>query len=122
MNRYTIFLFLSLFIRLLSFGQKFDVNNYKPIQSSEELPLDFRVKSEQKYIEDKAELSKKEKRFTRKSQEKFLLQSNFMLDNLLQSGRILYNDPLSKYVKVGSKNSFFLFRFKKITEPIKRFS
>ncbi|MFC2111419.1 M48 family metallopeptidase, partial [Bacteroidota bacterium] len=41
---------------------------------------------------------------TRKTKEKFLLQANFMLDNMLLSGKILFNDPLSNYVnKVADK-------------------
>jgi len=98
MKRLLIILLGIVIFPLISIGQKFDVNNYKPIKSYGELPIDFRKKSEQKYLEDKAEISTDEKRFTRKSKEKFLLRSNFMLDDMLLSGEVLFNDPLTNYV------------------------
>ncbi|MCF8299325.1 MAG: M48 family metallopeptidase [Saprospiraceae bacterium] len=98
MNRFIKVILCLAIIPIYSFGQKFDVNNYKPIESFGELPIDFRLTSEQKFKEDKAEISKDEKRFDRKTKEKFLLQTNFMLDNMLLSGKILFNDPLTNYV------------------------
>lgn len=98
MKRFIKVLLCLAIIPLISIGQKFDIKNYKPIESFGELPLDFRKTSEQKFKEDKAEISKNEKRFTRKSKEKFLLQTNFLLDNMLLSGKILFNDPLTNYV------------------------
>src|ERR1043165_3151505 len=78
--------------------------NYTPMVSSGNLPKDFVTLSSQKYESEKASLSKKEKRGTRKSKEKFILQSNFGVDDILLSGRVLFNDPLSAYVnKVADK-------------------
>ncbi|MCF8298531.1 MAG: WG repeat-containing protein [Saprospiraceae bacterium] len=47
-----------------------------------------------------------------------------VVENILfaKNGFLLKKEDFSLLFKVGSKNSFFLFRFKKITEPIKRFS
>lgn len=78
--------------------------DYTPIQSHGTLPKDFVTLSSQKYQEAAAKLSKSEKRSTLKSKQQFLLQSNFGIDEMLLSGKVLFNDPLADYVnKVADK-------------------
>ena len=78
--------------------------NYTPVVSRGTLPKDFVTLSAKKFEAEKSKLSKSEKRSTRKSKETFLLQSNFGIDEILLSGRVLFNDPLAEYVnKVADK-------------------
>jgi Zn-dependent protease with chaperone function len=101
---YKFYFWLILFssISLLSYGQ--DFNDYKPLQASGKIPEDFTKLSSQKYIEDKQNIDKNDKRRTRMAQDKFYLESNFKVDEILLSGKILFNDPISQYVnKVADK-------------------
>ena len=59
---------------------------------------------EQKVAEDKVTINQDEKRSIRKKKEKFLLESNFIIDRLLVSGRVLFNDPISEYVNKVADN------------------
>lgn len=78
--------------------------NYTPLTAKGSLPQDFVTLSSEKYEAEKAQLSKSEKGYSRKTKEKFLLQTNFGLDAMLLSGKVLYNDEASSYVnKVADK-------------------
>lgn len=78
--------------------------DYTPVVSKGTLPKDFVTLSSEKYEEQRSGLSKEEKKKTRKSKETFLLQSNFGLDEILLSGKVLFNDPMAEYVnKVADK-------------------
>jgi hypothetical protein len=77
--------------------------NYKPIQSTGQLPSDFITLSSDKYEAEKVNL-KHEKGGAKKAKDQFLLESNFEIDELLLSGRVVFNDPMSDYVnKVADK-------------------
>jgi hypothetical protein len=77
--------------------------DYKPIQSRGKLPDDFITLSSEKYEAEKASL-KQEKGGAKKAKDQFLLESNFEIDDLLLSGRVVFNDPMSDYVnKVADK-------------------
>jgi beta-barrel assembly-enhancing protease len=81
-----------------------DFNNYVPLKSSGDLPYDFTVSSSKKYEQDKVLISKTDKLTDRKAKDKFYLESNFIIDDILLSGKVLYNDPLSIYAnKVADK-------------------
>ncbi|MDQ3192669.1 MAG: M48 family metallopeptidase [Bacteroidota bacterium] len=91
---------LSLFLTLaisVCFSQDQNLTQYKPIKSSGSIPHDFTTLSVDKFNHDKSEVQG-DKRAVRKTKEKFLLESNYLLDELLLSGRVLFNDPVSKYV------------------------
>lgn len=78
--------------------------DYTPVVSKGTLPKDFVTLSSEKYEEQRLGLSKEEKKKIRKSKETFLLQSNFGLDEILLSGKVLFNDPMAEYVnKVADK-------------------
>ena len=77
--------------------------NYKPIQSRGKLPSDFVTLSSEKYQAEKASL-KQDKGGVKKVKDQFLLESNFEIDELLLSGKVVFNDPMSDYVnKVADK-------------------
>lgn len=84
--------------------QQTDFNNYTPLRCSGELPADFTKPASLKYRESlqadqgtgtAAEIA---------ARDKFLLQSSFLIDELLLSGKVLFNDPITGYVnKVADK-------------------
>jgi hypothetical protein len=81
-----------------------DFNNYTPLKSSGDLPNDFTISSSKKYEQDKVNISKTDKLKDRKAKDQFYLESNFIIDDILLSGKVLYNDPLGIYVnKVADK-------------------
>jgi len=95
-------LFLACLLYSLTISAQFETD-YKPVVSRGELPSDFVTLSSQKYEAEKESL-KSEKGKEKKKKEKFLLESNFGIDEVLLSGRILFNDPLAEYVnKVADK-------------------
>lgn len=76
----------------------------KILQSGKILPNDFTVDSSVKYEKEIKQISKNAKRKDAKNQDKFYLESNFIIDDFLKSGYVLFDDPASKYVtKVGKK-------------------
>lgn len=74
-----------------------DFNNYIPLKSSGKIPLDFTVVSSEAYQEAKENIDQNQKRFERKSQKKFHLVNSFNLHELVYSGKLIFNDPLTSY-------------------------
>ena len=72
---------------------------YTPLESSGDIPPDFRVTSSEKYKKELSKVDKDAKRRTRKTQKEFFLESSFGIDDLLKSGLVMFNDPVSKYVQ-----------------------
>ncbi|MBS1685554.1 MAG: M48 family metallopeptidase [Bacteroidetes bacterium] len=86
-----------------AFGQARFEQDYKPIVSKGPLPADLITHSSEKYAAERAKL-KNDKGAAKKAKDQFLLESSFELDNLLQSGKVVFNDPMSDYVnKVADK-------------------
>ncbi len=76
----------------------------KTLQSGRFLPNDFTINSSTKYEKEIRQISKDAKRRDAKNEGKFYLESNFLIDNFLKSGYVLFDDPASRYVtKVGRK-------------------
>jgi len=104
MTKKLIFIgFLMLWL-IKCFAQDADLNNFKYLQSSGTIPADFTSLFSEKFEQDKLLLSKEDKRSIRKSKEKFLMESNFIIDQILLSGRILFNDPVSNYINKVADN------------------
>ncbi len=80
------------------FGQEIDFNNYSTITSSGTLPDEFSSSSTKKYYTRKDRISKKEARKIRKLKGEFYLESAFAIDDLLKSGRVVYNDTIGRYL------------------------
>lgn len=96
MARFFILLLLLLIGVIDNTAQDFD--NYQLLKSEGTIPKDFLLLSSEKFQADREQISEDEKRSTRKSKEEFLLGSNYMVDRLLTSGRVLFNDPVSDYL------------------------
>lgn len=80
-----------------SWGQDFD--HYQPVEPSGPIPKDFTTASSDKFERAKENLNAEEdERSTREAKHDFLLESNFLIDQVLGSGRVLFNDPFSNYL------------------------
>ena len=96
MIKQIIFSLLTLFIFNIK-AQDFD--NYQPLKCSGDIPSDFTDRVINKAKEDiKANIDKTDSYGDKKKKSSFLLKSNYILDELLMSGRVLFGDPVSEYV------------------------
>lgn len=93
------FLALFLLITGILVGQTTD---YFPLTSKGKLPSDFVTRSSKKYEQEKRALKKEKK--DKKVKKSFLLSSSFEIDKMLLSGKVLFNDDLSKYVNQVADN------------------
>ncbi|MGD1845169.1 MAG: M48 family metallopeptidase [Salibacteraceae bacterium] len=75
-----------------------DFDNYQPLQSTGEIPKAFRTLSGDKYQKDRGQIDQNQSRVLRKTKEDFYLKSNFLVDEILLSGKVLFNDPVTTYV------------------------
>ncbi len=78
-------------------AQAYDLNTFTSLQSAGPLPDDFTVKSSEKYQQDVSNVEGANKR-EQKDLESFLLESNFEIEDVLHSGRIIYGDPITVYL------------------------
>lgn len=89
-----------LFLLLLPFVlHAQDFNRYQTLESSGNLPVDFMLSASKKYNAELKNISQTD--FTKQEKEArktFALESNFVLDDLLKSGLVLFNDPVSQYL------------------------
>ncbi len=63
--------------------------DFQRLESHAPIPAEFLVSSSEKY--EKLQTGNKQK-------DAFQLQSQFLIDELLQSGKVLFNDPVSQYI------------------------
>ena len=91
--------FIFLVSSLCHFSQA-QLTEYKPLASTGEMPLSFRTMTYDKVKQDldKIQLEENEKRQVKKTKQEFLLKSNYQIDRILLSGKVLYNDPVGQYV------------------------
>jgi hypothetical protein len=84
-------------------SQNFD--NYQPIRSSGNVPNDFTERTSSKVAKDVTdEVSTSDSYKTKNSKSEFLLKANYMIDELLMSGKVLFGDEVSIYVnKIADK-------------------
>ena len=75
-----------------------DFNHYHPLKSQGEIPASILTRSSEKFEKERDVLAQEGSKLERASKEDFLLQSNFALDAILLSGRVLYNDPIGEYL------------------------
>ena len=93
-------LFVTLTICLISYfhlkGQDFD--DYILLRSSGEIPEEFRTLFVKKFQNVKGDLDKGQKLGIRKAKEKILLKHSYFIDELILSGKVLFNDPVGQYL------------------------
>jgi beta-barrel assembly-enhancing protease len=91
------FLFAFLLNTLSVFSQ--DFNDYQPLKNQGPLPNDFTVLPSVKYAKDIKKIDENDKKSVRKTQKNFYLNSNFAIDGLLKSGRVLFETEHATYLK-----------------------
>ncbi len=76
-----------------------DFNNYQPIKCVGLIPEDFRTLSQDKFKNDvKTEAKEAKNHNVSSSKEEFLLETNYIIDQLLLSGKVLFGDTVTEYV------------------------
>ncbi len=99
--RNTIFFCLVFFAHITHVtAQNKDFDNYSSLVSEGNLPLSLTISSTEKFEKQKESIDKNEKTETKNLKEQFYLESTFSLDELLRSGKVLFNDPVGKYVNL----------------------
>lgn len=92
MLRYILFLF---FCPILLMAQ----SEYESLEAQGTIPKEFITPSTVKYKRQIEQLdSKKMKKRSKKDRKAFYLQSNFAIDDMMQSGLVLFNDEVTNYV------------------------
>lgn len=86
--QYSVLSIFVLFCFLHSFGQ--DLSQFSGLKSSGKIPTEFLLSSTEKYKQD----YKKNENLSKD----FFLSTRFVIDQLLQSGKMLFNDPVSDYL------------------------
>ena len=89
-----IFATLFVLISLTSFEQRF--SDYSGLKCQGLIPNDFLLSSEEKYKIDFQQDSTTADR-------NFFLNSRFAIDEILRGGKIVFNDPISKYIQAIAK-------------------
>lgn len=79
-------------------AQRVDFINYTPLESTGALPVDLTTKAYEKYNQERKKISNNDRRKIKKAKKEFYLKSTFGLDDLLKSGKVLFNDPVGDYV------------------------
>ena len=74
------------------------MENYQPLESSGAIPKRFLALAAENYQRDAASISSTDKRYIRALKDDFFRKSNYSLNKLLLSGKVLYGDPITQYV------------------------
>lgn len=96
MLKHCFSLILSLYLSNFLFAQ--DFNNYQLLKSTGTIPQEFLTPSSEKYKKELENLDQNVKASDQKDEKQFYLESNFVVDDLLQSAKVLFNDPITKYI------------------------
>lgn len=99
LKRCRLLFFLLLFntIGLSAFAQ--DFFDYHPLQAKGTIPQEFIKLSTEKFESAKGNIKKQgDKKKIAKEKERFYLQVNYALDELMNSGKVLFGDTLTRYV------------------------
>jgi len=89
--------FLFLFAEILS-AQVYNLQQFQGLDSQGEIPEDFTKLSSLKFQEDVENIEESNSNREQRDKEDFLLQSNFLMDDILHSGRVIFGDPVTNYL------------------------
>lgn len=95
-------LILSTIVFLFSaiiYGQDYDFNKFERLKSQGKIPNEFLTLTSEKYAIAKEDEDLKDKG-DKKVVDEFILKSNYSIDQLLQGGKVLFNDPVSQYINL----------------------
>lgn len=97
MHKTTLCLLLG--ISVSCFSQTIDFNNYTGLYSSGEVPADFTRLSSEKYADDITRMNTTNSTgVDKRNDANYYLQSNFITDEILHNGRVVFGDPVSQYL------------------------
>lgn len=99
LHHYTTLLFV-LLLTFASSAQKRDFDNYQTLRSQGEIPKDFNTSTLSKI---QADLAIRRENFTTEEQKEFTERIHMSVDELLQSGKVIYGDEISQYVSDVAK-------------------
>lgn len=88
---------LTYILLFLAFGLA-KAQQYEPLHANGRIPIDFTLSPITKYENQTESISERARRSGRETEELFYMESCFVIDDLLKSGKILFNDPVSLYV------------------------
>lgn len=74
------------------------VQDVRPLRSAGQIPEEFLLSSTEKYEARRKAIDNKVGKFEQAARERFYLESSFYVDALMQSGKVLFNDPVGKYI------------------------
>jgi len=92
---------LTVFCWCFGFSQQSTKNPY--IHCNNPIPKVFHSSPKETVLDSIARLNKNEKRFDRKNKERFILESNFYLDQFYKSGYVCFNDSITRYIESVAK-------------------
>ena len=98
--RLSLFTILTVVFTFCSYSQK-DYTDFKPLQSEGEMPDDFKT-----YTSEKIESSTDGdiEGVSRRARKNFVKGIYYGIDQIIHSGKVIYGDPISTYVKnIGEK-------------------
>ena len=95
MTKFTLLAFIIIFN--ISFAQQIDYNNFTPIESKGLIPKDFRKNSREYFESHLIKETEEQKLEIKNKREKYIISSYKQIDDLLKSGFVTYNDPISNY-------------------------
>ncbi len=96
MPRILTYIFLLSLLTISVRSQDFD--NYHLLRAEGPIPEDFLASSTEKFQASVDAIEKNTNSRERNLRKRFYLESNFGIDDLLLSGRVLFNDAVSKYL------------------------
>lgn len=100
MKKHILFTLLICLTSLQLFGQQ-DLNNFIPLTAAGKIPADFSVRTSEKIKED---MKTKKEDLSNSEQKVFLDGIHYGIDEILQSGLVIYNDEISNYLtKIANK-------------------
>src|SRR3989304_3123514 len=79
-------------------------NSYNGLYSTGKIPGDFLELSLERYIQDKKSIDKEQEGYIKKAEKNFYFESSFQIRDLLFSGKVLFNDPISNYCQTTFRN------------------
>jgi beta-barrel assembly-enhancing protease len=97
-----LFFWAFLLCPILMFAQ--DFNHYRLSKNAGPIPATFTSSSTEKYRSEIIRMEKELSARERKNQKQFYLETNFVIDDLLLSGKVLFGSELNRYLeKVAAK-------------------
>ncbi|PCH97464.1 MAG: hypothetical protein COB85_02670 [Bacteroidetes bacterium] len=91
-----LFVFLSCSVGNTLVAQDFE--NYTPLKCSGAIPEHITRLASDKYREAKRQIDRNQRLSDYKAEDRFYMESAFIMDEFLLSGKVIFNDPLSKYI------------------------